>query len=330
MKSKAIKRFIDSITVGLSDSFVVNSNKTGSGNGEAKLYIGQEDSAEIKKFYGDRGFKYNSRILKSDLFRFVNEIKPYYLDPPFQYRDSAKLSSLWHERMKSIVKLPSEEITFLLEDQIQIDPPRIYAKSNQKGFNFLRTLPLSGLAKLVIIKYRESKGIVLEFKLILDVSKEESLGTSVASTSILKQIDLGQNIDIGKEIERIRKERVGQERFRTEVIKDCNSICPFTKITDAKLLIAGHIKPWSVSDQFEKVDPKNGFVMSPTYDKLFNDGFITFTDSGKLLVSPLISISTRKKLGIDNGQRVSLPIHGKKNLKRLHYLEYHRKNVYRV
>jgi hypothetical protein len=71
-------------------------------------------------------------------------------------------------------------------------------------------------------------------------------------------------------------------------------------------------------------------VMSPTYDKLFNDGFITFTDSGKLLVSPLISISTRKKLGIDNGQRVSLPIHGKKNLKRLHYLEYHRKNVYRV
>ena len=39
----------------IADSFVVRQNKIGSGNGEAKLYIGQ-DTSNTRDFFGSRGF----------------------------------------------------------------------------------------------------------------------------------------------------------------------------------------------------------------------------------------------------------------------------------
>jgi len=53
-------------------------------------------------------------------------------------------------------------------------------------------------------------------------------------------------------------------------------ICPFTKINDNRLLIASHIKPWAFSDNKERLDLKNVFVLSPLFDKLFDRGLISF------------------------------------------------------
>ena len=49
-------------------------------------------------------------------------------------------------------------------------------------------------------------------------------------------------------------------------------------INEESLLIASHIKPWAVSDSKERIDPNNGFILSPLYDKLFDRGYITFSD----------------------------------------------------
>ena len=57
------------------------------------------------------------------------------------------------------------------------------------------------------------------------------------------------------------------------------------KIDFPNLLTASHIKPWIKSDNNEKIDPKNGFIFSPTYDRLFDRGYITFTDKGILKIS---------------------------------------------
>jgi predicted restriction endonuclease len=43
------------------------------------------------------------------------------------------------------------------------------------------------------------------------------------------------------------------------------------------LLIASHIKPWAKCDGNEKVDVYNGFLLSPNFDRLFDQGFITFS-----------------------------------------------------
>lgn len=41
-------------------------------------------------------------------------------------------------------------------------------------------------------------------------------------------------------------------------------------VSDDRLLIASHIKPWAASDEKEKIDPKNGFMFTPTFDFLFD------------------------------------------------------------
>ena len=50
--------------VTIADSFVVRSNKIGTGNGEAKLYVGNE-SDELRNFFGIRPFLINCFLLKA-------------------------------------------------------------------------------------------------------------------------------------------------------------------------------------------------------------------------------------------------------------------------
>jgi hypothetical protein len=324
-----MKQLLDSVTVGISDSFVENSNKTGTGNGEAKLYLGQADSADFIDFFGSRGFKLDSRIYKSDLIRFMEEIKPFYFNPPFEYRAGASLKNKWHERMKLVSELPNELNKFTLVDQDQIDPPRCYAKSDEPTYDFLRSLPLSNLSKLVIVKYVENNSYFFDFKLVMDIPQNFNPNNQSQAEEILTLIQFDNSVDVGREIERLRKERVGQEKFRANVLKDCGQTCPFTQIKDASLLIAGHIKPWAKSTPAEKLDAQNGFAFTPTYDKLFNDGYITFEDNGILIISPLLSKKTREALGIEEGSHVLIPIKGNKNERRRKYLEFHRSKVFR-
>jgi len=50
------------------DSFVVNQNKIGLGNGEAKLYIGQDNSF-LRSFFGNSGFTLSCLLLKQELLK---------------------------------------------------------------------------------------------------------------------------------------------------------------------------------------------------------------------------------------------------------------------
>ena len=52
-----------------------------------------------------------------------------------------------------------------------------------------------------------------------------------------------------------------------------------------ELLVASHIKPWSISDANEKLDIHNGLLMCPNHDKLFDRGYISFDDTGRILIS---------------------------------------------
>ena len=122
-----------------------------------------------------------------------------------------------------------------------------------------------------------------------------------------------------------KKNRKGQSKYRRLLLKECPS-CPITHISDEKLLIASHIKPHCVSSEIEKVDPKNGFTLSPLYDKLFNEGFITFTNEKEMLVSKWLSLESQKLLKLNEIKYVDdLPL----DAERIKYLEYHRKVVYK-
>jgi len=85
--------------------------------------------------------------------------------------------------------------------------------------------------------------------------------------------------------ESLVKSRVGQGIFRDNVKKVCENKCAITGSELTDIHIASHIKPWKYSSNEERLDPYNGFLLSPTYDKLFDKGYISFDNKGKIILS---------------------------------------------
>jgi hypothetical protein len=331
------RKYIDSIEVNVVDSFVSAPNKTGSGNGETRLYVGARNVRG--DFFGKPGFKIPVRLKKSELIRFMNEMKDEYEHPLLDYRGKADLTSLWEQRVKKINDLPEENIDFYVFDtQLKSptsDKQRIYIDSDDSSYHLLHELPLSGSARLNVVKYEDSGRHFYEFKLVPDFD-----GYSISSKSIpisTKNVSSGA-IGRGRNsmvsvaettIERIIQARVGQVNFRKALLSSKNSACAFTGIAEASLLIAGHIKPWSVCSNAERLDVQNGLLFTPTYDRLFNNGFISFKDDKKLIISPLLNRKTTLLLGLKPDMQVEVPLDGRGNARRRSYMEYHRNFVYR-
>ena len=117
--------------------------------------------------------------------------------------------------------------------------------------------------------------------------------------------------------------RLGQARYRKALLEQC-PFCPITKVGDDRMLIASHIKPYSKSNADERYDPKNGFMFTPTIDYLFDQGFISFEDNKKILISQWLSKPTVSRLGLkDQTTYPMLPTEGREK-----YLSYHREFVF--
>lgn len=98
-----------------------------------------------------------------------------------------------------------------------------------------------------------------------------------------------------------------------------------TGVDDTNLLIASHIKPWRLSDNEERVNHKNGILLTPTYDKLFDKGLISFTNEGELIISSLISEQNRQRFNLVTGTVYDqLPLEG-----RIEFLQFHREHIFR-
>lgn len=125
------------------------------------------------------------------------------------------------------------------------------------------------------------------------------------------------------EVERLVKSRHGQGRYRENVLKN-EKACRITGVTDLRLLIASHIKPWVKCSDSEKLDGCNGLMLTPNADKLFDRGHISFGDDGSLLVSSGLPSETLLALGINPEKNV-----GRFSVRQCEYLNYHRGNIFR-
>lgn len=94
--------------------------------------------------------------------------------------------------------------------------------------------------------------------------------------------------------------------------------CPVTGVANPDLLLASHAKPWSQSNDDERLDQYNGFLFAPNIDRLFDKGLISFDDHGKIIISKLVSIEDQKALGIHAGICINL------HANHLKYLTAHR------
>jgi len=300
----------------MADSFVKPSNKIGTGNGEGKLYIGNEN-AETRSFFGRKGFVIKCFLLKKDLIQYLKDSETEYKNPEQLYRRRNEMAGLWKERMKKVSEM-DEILWFDLKEQTQIQGTRKYVNSSSEYFTLIRELSLPNMTYLSMMKLRTSAGkIVYYTRLFVDY-----FGESVHPHAVKEEIEKIKQIPVKKE--QIISARVGQGKYREGLLKE-SPVCPVTLISDDRLLIASHIKPWVKSDDKEKIDPKNGLLLTPTFDLLFDRGFITFTDDKKMHISPWLSKMTCSKLRIAPGKIYPmLPVDGRQR-----YLKYHRENVFK-
>ena len=130
--------------------------------------------------------------------------------------------------------------------------------------------------------------------------------------------------DIGDTTKSIQtKIRIGQDQFRKNLLKYLK-VCPITGIDETRILLASHIKPWALSTNEERLDINNGFIFSPTIDKLFDKGLITSENNKELIISPTLSEVNVSSIGIIAGKKyLKLPVDN-----RFNYLEFHRENIF--
>lgn len=138
-------------------------------------------------------------------------------------------------------------------------------------------------------------------------------------------IDDLKNIEDDKKLTRTEKDnlvkcRMGQGDFRKQLINYWQG-CSVTKYKDLGILIASHIKPWKDSDNSERLDLYNGFLLTPNLDKLFDKGYITFTDNGSIVISK--ALTNPSLLGINNNLKI------KTKDEHIKYLEFHRTHVFK-
>lgn len=118
--------------------------------------------------------------------------------------------------------------------------------------------------------------------------------------------------------------RTAQNKFRHDALALWNNKCAVSGVTEPKVLVASHIKPWRESTNPERVDPHNALVLSPNYDKLFDLGFITFKPTnGKIVLSDKIKPSDWDRLCIDDSKELRMVPRTTDK-----YLEYHNQCIF--
>ncbi len=101
------------------------------------------------------------------------------------------------------------------------------------------------------------------------------------------------------EAERLVVQRVGQDIFRQSLIDYWQGRCAVTGLDFVPLLRASHIKPWAnCANDAERLDVFNGLLLAPQVDALFDGGWISFADDGRLMVSDSLPESARVLLGL--------------------------------
>jgi hypothetical protein len=92
--------------------------------------------------------------------------------------------------------------------------------------------------------------------------------------------------------------RLGQGLFKERVLKT-ERFCRVTRVEKLEQLRASLCKPWRDATDDERLNGENGLLVSPSIDHLFDRGFISFEEQGRLIISPVAHRESRRKMGVE-------------------------------
>ncbi|WP_294960394.1 HNH endonuclease [Sulfurimonas sp.] len=160
------------------------------------------------------------------------------------------------------------------------------------------------------------------YKFLKSEKPERLYDIIINSTSMIDDLSEINNSEQLSETEKknLVNCRIGQGDFRKSLISHWSG-CSITKHKQIDILIASHIKPWKDSTNSERLDKYNGFLLVPNLDKLFDKGYISFDDEGKIMIST--ELSNFEKLSVNKKMKVDIKNAHKK------YLQFHRAHIFK-
>ena len=78
--------------------------------------------------------------------------------------------------------------------------------------------------------------------------------------------------------------RIGQSFFRSVILEAYGGKCCMSGLSIPDMLVASHIVPWRI-DKTNRVNPRNGLLLSALHDRAFDVGLITIEDNLTVRVS---------------------------------------------
>lgn len=343
---------IDSIqNLRAEDSFIYRKNKLQmfKGNGESRKYVGSYLGASGERLsdffeYEDwgKGIDGNGErvftvIQDKNCFFSKSNLLKYMYDARIEYQKQEQIyhfdiSQFYSENLDRISAVEEEKIFFSIydvSDFVDNKLSRGYIRSDDEIWDVWRKIVLPKISYLSILKLipvsgsKENIRPLYYFRILLDYQFRSIVHPKLIGTTAEIEILEKEKREKTKSVN-----RQGAEMYRKKVLEHMPQ-CPFTKISDDKLLIASHIKPYRIcikeGREDQAVDYLNGLSLTPTYDKLFDQGYITFKDNGDLVCGTLLSSYTWEKLNINPNAKNNMRIYPES---REEYLEYHRRFVF--
>lgn len=208
--------------------------------------------------------------------------------------------------------------------------PQKYSPLQQNGNGnqgvYLTELPILFAERLMYLIGEEAKFLKNAINQINDSSnvKDTALGLVEWEEHLLN--DVQNNTDItDTERTSIVLARRGQGKFKEDVLRHETS-CRITRVDRIEHLRASHIKPWRDCDSGdERLNGNNGLLLTPSIDHLFDRGFISFEDTGSLIISPVADEKSLSKMGVKIETQFDT---GSFNEDQKYYLDYHRNKVF--
>ena len=188
---------------------------------------------------------------------------------------------------------------------------------------------LSHTSKLDKVIYDEFANNIGELSFIAQNILADMQHTSVET--LLPELKLN-DIPIGIDKEQQTKIRIGQYFFRMSVLMSYGNACCITGLKNKELLVASHIKPWSVSNiKTERTNPSNGLCLNAMHDKAFDRGLITIDKNYRIVNSRYIKDAvmdekTREWFAFYNGKEIILP---DKFLPGKEFIQYHNDVIFK-
>lgn len=225
--------------------------------------------------------KYNKQVKEGDLFIYRRQQKASELNGQFYFFGAGKISKI-ESIMGTLVRAKISKPVIFKEPLLQEELEKFQWSFRIRGENWGYFFNQYGMTKFSkqdfenLLKFKDSEIL----KTIDDINEKQVLDLEVKLYQKQRIGDYSVEDKSGS----VKVRGAAQQVFANQVKLNYGFQCAITGIKTKEFLVASHIIPWA-ADKENRLNPRNGICLSPLLDKSFDKGYISFSDSMRLIIA---------------------------------------------